>query len=124
MRLAQETVGTPVTLRWSEVEGGSVDPVTKATVGGTRTREELTVRALLHWPSIGQGQVRQFAEIEETDVIADFPAETQLPAGDVTFEIEGQQFRQKKVSGKLAASWDVVVAGVRLFRPVLLTRAR
>lgn len=122
--LASHVAGSPVTLRWSQMEGGSLDPVTKAVVGGVQTREELVVRALLHWPSIGQGQVRQFQEIEETDVICDFPPDTVLPEGDITFEVDGKQYRQKKVSGRLAASWDVVVGGVRLFRPVLLTRAR
>jgi len=58
----------------------------------------------------------------------DLPAEdaTRLLDGkaDLAFLIQGVRYRQKRVSGRLAASWDAVVAGVQLFRPLLLEVAQ
>lgn len=117
-----------VTFTWTDVAGGTVDPVTKALVGGVTTERSKTVHALVHWPQVGGSTgVRQFSEFDDGDVIVDLTdSDHDELAGkaNVSFLIQGVRYRQKEVSQRLATSWDVVVAGVRLARPLLLEVAR
>jgi hypothetical protein len=118
-----------VTLHWSEVTGGAIDPVTKARIGGTSTPKSQVVDALVHWPQVGGSTAgRNFAEFDDGDVIIDVSAETlsQYIAGvsDLSFEIGGVRYRQKQASGRLAASWDGMAGRTPLARPILLEVAR
>lgn len=118
-----------LTICWQEVQGGTLDPVSKAVVGGTVTEKTVTVNALLHWPQVGGSTAaRNFAEIDDGDVIVDMTAEDAAAylAGKtgLSFVIQGVRYRQKRVSDRLSASWDAVIGTTPLARPLLLEVAR
>jgi hypothetical protein len=118
-----------LTICWQEVEGGTLDLVSKAVIGGTVTEKTVTVNALLHWPHVGGSTAaRNFAEIDDGDVIVDMTAEDAAAhlAGKtgVSFLIQGVRYRQKRASDRLSASWDAVIGTTPLARPLLLEVAR
>jgi len=119
-----EESGSDVTLRWQTVAGGTVDPVTGATVGGTRTAQTQTVKGFVHFVQIAQSGQRIFNEFEVGDCIVDLdPAVTLEGRDGLFFEIDGQRWVPKQFSDKLGKSWDVVAKGQRLFRSALLRKA-
>jgi hypothetical protein len=122
-KLALAEAGTPVTLRWREFQGEvTVDPVTGAKLGESVERTE-TVKAHLHFVGAASA-VRQHAEVEIGDCIADFAADVELEGKEgLVFEIGGEKWAPKRVSEVLARSWDVVVAGQKLHRTVLLSKS-
>lgn len=118
-----------VTLRWTEVTGGTVDPVSKAILGGTSSAKIEVIDALVHWPQVGGSTAaRNFAEFDDGDVIVDISVETMTRyitgKADLTFEIGGVQYRQKQAASRLAASWDGMAGKSPLARPILLEVAR
>jgi hypothetical protein len=122
-RQALEEAGTPVTLRWREFQGEvNLDPVTGAKLGTSVERTE-TVKAHLYFVG-ATSVVRQHAEVEVGDCIADFDAAMAWEGRDgLVFEINGERWVPKKVSELLASTWDAVVAGKRLHRTVLLQKS-
>lgn len=115
----------PVTLHWAVVTGGTVDPVYGTRTGGTSTPHSLPVKASLHWPDFSRGQLVQNTEVQQGDVIADFPASVVLTGlAELEFEIEGRRYRQKSINPSLLRAWDVVIEGTRLHQTVLLTPAK
>lgn len=116
--------GTTITLRWQTLTGGTLDPVTGATVGATRTAQSETVKGFVHFVQIAQSGQRIFNEVEVGDCIVDLdPAVTLEGRDGLYFEIDGQRWVAKQFSDKLGKSWDVVAAGQRLYRSVLLRKA-
>lgn len=123
--IAAGRIGNCVTIQWMRTVGGTVDPVTKALVGGTKERNTLTINALVHWPNIASGGFQQFAEIEKTDVILDLaPSITLSDKPDPVFVIDGIEYRPAPISERLAAAWDVIAGDIKLHKPLLLRRAR
>jgi hypothetical protein len=122
-RQALAEAGTPVTLRWREFQGEvSLDPVTGAKLGASVERTE-TVKAHLHFVG-ATSVVRQHAEVEVGDCIADFDAEVGFEGKDgLVFEINSERWVPKKVSELLASTWDAVVEGKRLHRTMLLQKS-
>jgi hypothetical protein len=116
--------GTDVTLHWTTLAGGTLDPVTGATVGATPTAQTEAAKAFLHFVQIAQSGQRIFNEFEVGDCIADFaPTVTFEGREQLWFEIDGQRWVAKQFSDKLGRTWDVVMQGQRLFRSVLLRKA-
>jgi hypothetical protein len=124
MKVNLETNGTKVKLSWTVTTGATVDPVTRALVGGTATMMCETRKAFVHSVQIGRNQVQQFNEIEIGDMILDFAGDVQIdgrPA--LTFTLpDGTVLVNKPVGDRLARSWDVIVRGQKLFRPVLVRK--
>lgn len=119
---AQES-GTEIVLHWQTLSGGTVDPVTGATVGATRTAESEPVKGFLHFVQIAQSGQRIFSEVEVGDCIVDLPQAVTLEGRDgLTFEIDGAMWVPKQFADKLGRTWDVVAQGQRLFRSVLLRK--
>lgn len=115
--------GTPVTLLWTELVGGTWDPVSGVWVGGTSTVRRETVRALVHF-SEGRTMERRWAELEVGDVVVDFAPEAPLDGKPgLRFAIQGREYVSKEVPDKLAAMWDATVMGVKLTRTVVLQLA-
>lgn len=115
--------GTTVTLNWVERTGGTPDPVTGATVGGTVTPRTADIRALVH--SIEAiSQLRRFVEIEAGDMIVDFLPDADIDGKEnLRFTVNSQGYEQKALGGDLARAWDVMFGEVEGFRTVLLKRA-
>jgi hypothetical protein len=116
--------GTDIVLHWQTLSGGTADPVTGATVGAVRTAQSQSVKAFVHYVNIAQSTQRIFSEIEKGDCILDLDPAVALEGKDgLQFEISGERWVQKEFSEKLAKSWDVLMQGQRIFRPVLLRKA-
>ena len=128
--------GTTVSISWEVYPAGvTVDPVTGAQnlAAGSVTIQTMTVKAFLHFPQpVGNAVVRQFQEIEAGDCIADFCQDVPLdgkPGLKFMFldhagnPIDGVVWEIKPISERLAKNWDVIVAGHRLLRTVLLRKA-
>ncbi len=125
--------GTDVLVAWVEIEGGALDPTTGAIVSGVQTPASGVIRALgVEEPA--RSVVRQFAEIQAGDLILEVDAAGQVlkPDGSTValaaldtprFLWAGVWYVQKEVGEGLAASWNAVVAGQRLYRTLLLRRA-
>ena len=116
--------GTDIVLHWQTLTGGTVDPVTGATVGGVRTAQtETGVKAFLHF-TISQNAQKIFNELEVGDCIVDLPPDTTIEGRDnLQFEINGERWVQKPIGERLGKSWDVVAQGQRTFRTLLLRKA-
>jgi hypothetical protein len=125
--------GTDVLVSWMTWPVNSaVDPVTQSRTGKP-TAMSMTVKAFLHFPQpSADSAVRQFNEIELGDCIADFHQDVQLDGLDkLEFvflkpdgtPIDNQKWVTKPTGEKLAQSWNVVLQGQRLYRPVLLRKA-
>lgn len=113
----------PVTLHWVERTGGVEDPVYPGVfTGGTVVDRSELVRGNLHSVEFTKGAVIQNAEVQNGDIIADFPADVVLDGrAEIEFEIEGRRYMQKAINPKLFKTWDAVIGGVRLHRTILLT---
>lgn len=116
--------GTPVLLRWVVYSGGTIDPGTGATVGGVATPVTAgPFNGLIHVME-AKSVLRQFVEIEQGDMIVDFDPDVPLDGHDnLRFVIDGQDYEQKELGGRLAQAWDVIIAGQRTLRTVLLKKA-
>jgi hypothetical protein len=124
--------GTNFLLSWVTYSGGTVDPGTNAVVGGTATAQTGgPYQGLVHL-SEAKSVLRQFVEIEAGDIIVDFPPTIAIDGLqnlrftmlDENFApIPDQVFEQKELGGKLAQMFDVVVAGNKSLRTVLLKKA-
>jgi hypothetical protein len=120
-----EGPSTPVTIRWSEVAGGVMDPTTKSIVGGVVTAKNAVANAFVHFVQPGGLAVREFQEVETGDAVLEFMPDVALEGAamrDVTFEFNGAKWETKPVSERLAQSWDVFVRGERLYRTVLVRK--
>jgi hypothetical protein len=123
LNLATPGAASDVLVSWNEWAPGAVDPVTSSKIGSPTPRTK-RYRAFLHFIQPTNGAVRQFNEVETGDCIADFAPDADLDGkDDIRFTIDGRQWMRKPVSPRLAQAWDVVVGGVRMVRPVLLTKA-
>lgn len=116
--------GTDVTLAWTETAGGTVDPLTKAVVGGTVTPRRETVKAFVHTVQIATSSVQQFNEFENGDLILDLAPETVLEGrAGLTFTLpNGDVWVAKKIGDRLGRTWDATVQGKQLYRSVLLRK--
>ena len=113
--------GTPILLTWETLApGATVDPVDGSSDGWVA--QTLTLPALVHQVQpTGASAVRQFNEVEVGDLILDFAADAPLDGKrGLVFRVNGKAYVAKEVGAKLAASWDVTVAGRQLFRSVLV----
>jgi hypothetical protein len=119
---ALERMGTDVTLTWNEVAAGvTPNPVDGSVPAANLTARTLTLPAMFHSVGVGTLGVKRFNVIEEGDVILDFPAKAPLDGKrDLVFWIQGKAYREKEMDAGLAQSWDVWIAGRKLFRTVLL----
>lgn len=129
------SIANTVEVRWTEVSGGVVDPGTGARVGGVRTTRSGTLRALsLQEPPITT--IRQYAEVQAGDLLLDTDPDGTVTLSDETtttldaiaahepmFLYAGRGYVQKKVGGHLAAAWDAMTNGQKLFRTLLLRPA-
>jgi hypothetical protein len=116
--------GTDVVLKWMATTGGTPDPVTGAVIGGSSTPQSETVKAFVHFVQPGTSAVKLFNEIELGDLIIDFGLNVTLEGRkQLGFEVAGLRYVQKDISEKLAASWDVIFQGQKLYRTVLCRRA-
>jgi hypothetical protein len=117
--------GTDVVVRWIATVGGTQDLTTGAIVGGTRSPQTETLKALVHTiPAASFTTVRLFNEIEVGDMILDFGPDVALEGREqLSFEVAGIRYVQKEVSDRLAKSWDVIIQGQKLLRPVLVKKA-
>jgi hypothetical protein len=140
-----QTGGSDVFVYWTEVTGGSADPVTGAVVGGVETPVSGVLRAFgAEEPA--RTVLRQFSEIKAGDLILDidpdglvnlFPqqvlADGHQLSGTITldniadkgvrFEWGGQVYDQAQVGEELARAWNVIIGNQRLGRTLLLRRA-
>lgn len=116
--------GVGVTLRWTTFSGGRKDAGTGAIINGTPTPQTLgPIQALMH-AAEAKSVLRQFVEIEAGDIILDFPPDAPLDGKDnLRFVVNGQDYEQKKLGGKLAKMWDMNIAGNLGCRTVLLELA-
>lgn len=125
--------GTEVAVTWVETAGGTLDTVTGAVVGGVQTPASGVIRALgVEEPA--RSVVRQFAEIQTGDVLLEMDAAGLVAKADGStvaldnldeprFQWGGNWYVQKEVGAELAATWNAVVAGQKLYRTLLLRRA-
>ena len=125
--------GSDVLVTWVDTEGGTLDTVTGAVVGGVQTPASGVIRGLgIEEPA--RSVVRQFAEIQAGDLLLDVDAAglVTCPDGSTValdeldaprFQWAGSWYVQKEVGEGLAASWNAVVAGEKLYRTLLLRRA-
>jgi hypothetical protein len=124
--------GSDVLVTWVETAGGTIDTVTGAVVDGVQTPASGVMRALgIEEPA--RSVVRQFAEIQAGDLILEVDAAATLtkPDGSTValddldaprFQWADNWYVQKEVGEALAASWNAVVAGQKLYRTLLLRR--
>lgn len=116
---------------WTERLAGQEDPVTGGWVGDVEVLSG-TLRAICH-EEPARAVVRQFAEIQTGDLIADIPDDTiQTLSGTVGLDYAlergarflwaGRFYTVKEVGDGLDAAWDAVVGGRRLMRTLLLRK--
>jgi hypothetical protein len=128
-----EKAGTDVLVSWVGWPSGTpIDPVTQSKLGSP-VAMSMTVKAFLHFPQPpGNTAIRQFNEVEAGDCIADFHQDVELDGLDkLEFvfldrdgdPIDNQKWVTKPTGEKLAQSWNAVIEGQRLLRPVLLRKA-
>ena len=116
-------------LRWKEWPAGTVpDPVTGAMPGSANGGCE-KIPAFVHFVSAA-AVVRQFAEVQTGDVIADISPEVNLQVSctgavrqDLRFVVSNVEYVSRPLSDQLATFWDVQQSGVKLFQTVLLRKA-
>lgn len=138
LRLQLLENGTPITVVFPRTTGGTVDGPTGARVGGSRQLLSGVLYGFVQ-EEPARSVVRQFAEIQQGDLIVDcdpdatidlFPGQIQSgvqPLDDVEeprFILSGRVYVQKNVGGKLGQSWDAHFGGVRFDRTLLLTRGQ
>jgi hypothetical protein len=133
------TGATDVVVNWTQVEGGTADPITGALVGGVQTPVSGVIRALgAEEPA--RTVLRQYAEIQAGDVILevnphglvellpDQPLSGLVSLDDISdqgvrFEWGGRQYAQAEIGEALAQAWNVIIANRKLYRTLLLRRA-
>ena len=114
-------VKTSLTMKWSARSGGTFDPVTKETTGGTLTPHELPVEAVVHYVTPGDVHVKRFGEVKVNDVIVMFDAGVEIDAKDhLYFVLEGKEYEVKPDGETPVQSWGSVFSGLRLGRRVAL----
>jgi hypothetical protein len=129
MEGALASVGTPIVLTWNAWPAGAVrDPVTN-TFMGTPTTQREEIKALLHFVS-ATASVRQFAEIQQGDCIADISPKVVLQGRDgLSFLLPTgpnngwETWMNRPLSSELAVFWNAMHAGVKVFQTVLLRKA-
>lgn len=96
---------------------------------GTPIERTESIVGLIHFPDIAKFAVRTFAEVETGDLILDVAGDLALSDGGsldgregLVFTINGEDWVTKPVSDALARVWDVVHAGVRVIRSLLLRK--
>jgi hypothetical protein len=114
---------TDIVLTWDEWPANSTPDAVDGARTGTPTAGTVTLPGLAHYVQPGTSQVRQFNEVEVGDVIVDFAADAAIDGKEnLTFNVLGQLYVAKQVSGKLAAAWDVAAGNEKIFRTVLLRK--
>ena len=139
LRLALKNSGSDLIVSWVETDGGTVDGVTGALLGGLQTPVSGVMRAFaVEEPA--RTVLRQFSEIRAGDLIADVDAEGRIELFDnqprsgvvalddlagkgARFDWGGETYSQADIGEDLARSWNVVVCNVRVGRTLLLRRA-
>ena len=123
-----EESGTPIVLAWNVWPSDSVrDAVTNVPSGSpTEARED--IGAFVHFVGASSA-VRRFNEIQVGDAIADIAPTINLIGRDgLVFLLPTgplgalEKWTNKPMSSQLAAFWDTMQAGRRLFQTVLLRR--
>jgi hypothetical protein len=119
-------------LSWVTYSGGTVDPGTRAIIGGTAIPQTGgPYQGLVHLAE-AKSVLRQYVEIEVGDMIVDFPPYVPIDGlQNLRFTmldqngnpLPDQVYEQKEIGGKLAKAWDAIVAGNPTLRTVLLKKA-
>lgn len=123
VKLQDAGLAIDVVLKWKVHAGGTLDPVTNATVGAVVTSQTSTVRGLVHFVQAGTFAVREFTEVETGDAILDLAPDVAIDGKkELIFEFNGAKWDRKPMSEKLAQHWDTVLGGVRITRSVLLRK--
>lgn len=121
--LARSGLGSTVTIHWVSWAGGTVDPVTGANKGGVKSSGTLVVKALVH-SIAAKSELKQFAEMKNSDVMVDFDADVALDGKQgLEFVIDGQRYTQKKLSDQVVKMFDVLVRDQKLHRTMVLELA-
>lgn len=120
--------GTEITLVWQEWPAGAVRDAVTNLYAGTPVERRETISAFLHFVN-ATAAVRQFNEIQVGDCMVDLSSGVNLvgreglayllptgPAGAL------ETWTHKPLSSQLAAYWDTIQGGQRLFQTVLLRR--
>jgi hypothetical protein len=133
------TGATDVIVNWTQVDGGTLDAVTGAMVGGVQTPVSGVIRALgMEEPA--RTVLRQYAEIQAGDVILEVnphgmvemlpnqPVSGVVSLDDVSgqgvrFEWGGRLYAQAEIGEDLAQAWSVIIENRKLYRTLLLRRA-
>lgn len=122
-KLADTGLSCAVVLNWNTKAGGTYDPISQSTYGATLTPQTATVRAFIHYINAGHYVVRDYAEVEAGDCIADFAPAVAIDGKDgLTFTIDGVKWSQKPMSDQLARHWDTLIGDTRILRSVLLRK--
>jgi hypothetical protein len=133
LRLAHcSGLGELLIVRWREVAGGTVDPITRAVVGGTRVDREGTLSGFGR-EEPARTVTRTFAEVQTGDLIFDLPPDPAitLPDGSTVslasvqpwnprFTWGGRDYQQASLGSALSAAWDARAGGVSLGQTLLL----
>lgn len=132
--------GTPFTVHWLAMFGGSTDPVTQAHVDGLEVPLSGVMMAL-EKEEEARTKLRQFMEIEAGDLLLDITpdAVVTLPDGQIyasgvvalsdlrekglRFERDGQFYTQRDLGEKLARIWKMRMENTTLAETILLRRA-
>jgi hypothetical protein len=116
---------TTIILLWKERAGTvTTDTVTGSISGGTVTNRQSIVKGFFHTITPAVSAARMFNETEVGNAIVDFEGTVELDGKEnLRFSINGEVWVQKEISDVLAKSWEVIVAGKRLWRSVLLRKA-
>ena len=103
---------TPITIRWEDRSGGTVDPVTSAVSAGEAVARSATVYAVVHYVGPSASGYRAFAEIQTGDAIIDFPisiyrvtdaGDTDLFDGQVLDELQFAKANRELDRGEIEA---------------------
>lgn len=116
--------GVLVMLEWVTYTGGTVDPGTNAIVGGVTTPMTGGPYSAFMHQMEAKSALRQFVEIEAGDIVIDLPRAAPIDGlQNLRFLVNGNKYEQKELGGRLSMAWDVVIAGNRTVRTVLLKLA-
>ena len=81
--------------------------------------------AFVHFVKPVENVERKFLEVEAGDVFLDFLYDVPLDGKrGVIFQVDGEEYVQKKIGRDLTECYDVLVGGERMVRTVLATRKR
>ncbi len=122
-----------VILRWRDRPAGDYDPILDAgNPAFAPTARNQTLKAFVHYATVGSTAFQRFSQIQTGDVILDFPGDPRVGNEDdgfrsidsltnLEFEVNGVIYVQKTTGEDLAKTWDVRVAGVSICRSLLVT---